>query len=48
MFLNTDCPICGSENAYFNGVEYECPDCGKTWPCSVIPEDDSEEDDNDF
>jgi hypothetical protein len=27
----TDCPICGNENAYYNGLNYECPDCGYEW-----------------
>ena len=25
------CPNCFNENAYFNGVCYECPDCGNQW-----------------
>jgi len=25
------CPKCLEENAYFNGVCYECPDCDHTW-----------------
>ncbi|MDR1679312.1 MAG: alkylphosphonate utilization protein [Prevotellaceae bacterium] len=24
----TVCPICGSENIYFDGTMYICPDCG--------------------
>lgn len=35
---------CGSENAYFNGTCYECPDCGRTWGCI---EDDTEDDNYD-
>lgn len=31
MGLNVDCLKCESENAYHNGVEYECPDCDHTW-----------------
>ena len=27
----TICPKCGNEGAYFNGLEYECPECGYTW-----------------
>ncbi len=26
-----ECPECYSENAYHNGVQYECPDCGHEW-----------------
>lgn len=29
--MNTDCPKCGSENAFFNGVCWECPDCDYEW-----------------
>lgn len=29
--MNTDCPNCGSEDAYHNGVCYECPACDHTW-----------------
>ena len=29
--LNTTCQNCGSENAYHNGVNYECPDCDHEW-----------------
>ncbi|AWH75528.1 hypothetical protein DCS32_15560 [Dokdonia sp. Dokd-P16] len=29
--LNTTCPKCGSEDAYHNGVEYECPKCDHEW-----------------
>lgn len=25
------CPYCDNENAYFNGVNYECPDCDSEW-----------------
>ena len=31
-------------NAYFDGVNYVCPDCGREWPCDEIADDD---DDND-
>jgi len=39
-YLNTDCPYCGSEGAYHNGVEYECPECGATWDDEVELDDD--------
>ena len=32
MFADTTiCPRCSDENALFNGVTFECPDCGHTW-----------------
>lgn len=31
--MNTDCPNCGSESAFHNGVCHECPDCGHEWDC---------------
>jgi len=31
MDLNVDCPKCGSESAYHNGVCYECPNCDHEW-----------------
>lgn len=30
-FFNSDCPKCGSEDAYFNGISWECPNCNYTW-----------------
>lgn len=30
-FLNFECPACFNENAYFNGLVNECPDCDSTW-----------------
>jgi uncharacterized Zn ribbon protein len=40
--LNIQCqnPDCGSENAYHNGIEFECPDCDYTW--GGIEEDDTD------
>ncbi|QZE15188.1 hypothetical protein K4L44_04970 [Halosquirtibacter laminarini] len=29
--LNTDCPKCQSEDAFYNGACYECPSCGYEW-----------------
>lgn len=29
--MEIKCPKCGCEDAYHNGVCYECPDCGYTW-----------------
>ena len=31
FIMNTECPECGSEDAFHNGVTYECPDCGYEW-----------------
>ena len=31
MNLNVDCPNCGSESAFHNGVNYECPECDHEW-----------------
>lgn len=30
--------FCLNENAYFDGVNYVCPDCGREWPCDEIAE----------
>ena len=30
-FLNTECPECGSEDAYHDACEYVCPNCDHTW-----------------
>ncbi|MDE6556223.1 MAG: hypothetical protein K2K55_04585 [Duncaniella sp.] len=51
--MNTECPNCGMENAYFDGVEYVCPDCGHTWGCDEVDDEYSryqpeEDDDDDF
>ena len=29
--MNTECPKCGSEDAYFDGVRYFCPCCDYEW-----------------
>jgi protein PhnA len=39
MSLNTDCPKCGSESAYHNGICYVCPDCGFEWDDGIEFED---------
>ena len=39
--MNVTCPFCGSEDAYYNGVKYECPECDRTW-------DDEDEDEDEF
>lgn len=33
-----ECIFCLNENAYFDGVNYVCPDCGREWPCDEIAE----------
>lgn len=33
---------CLNENAYFDGVNYVCPDCGREWPCDEIADDDDD------
>lgn len=44
--MTTECPFCGMDNAYCDGVEYVCPDCDATWPCDEIPDDHDWEDDD--
>jgi protein PhnA len=29
--MTTECPNCGMENAYHDGVNYVCPDCDYEW-----------------
>lgn len=45
-----ECPNCGMDNAYCDGVKYVCPDCGFEWDCKEIPNDDDweEEDEDDY
>jgi len=35
------CPNCPSEDCYFNGISYECPNCDHTW--GQVEVDDEEE-----
>lgn len=42
--MTTECPFCHMDNAYCDGVEYVCPDCGKTWDCDEIPDENLWED----
>ena len=49
MNLNCTCPYCDNENAYHNGVNYECPDCEAEWDNNgnlLNGEDDDYDDDN--
>lgn len=31
MSFTTECPECHNEDAYHNGVCYECPECDYEW-----------------
>ena len=44
--MNTECPYCGSESAYHNGLCYVCPDCDAEWDDDdefITPDDDDDE-----
>ena len=41
-FLNVTCPSCGMEDAYHNGVEYECPNCDYLWGEDLEENDEDE------
>lgn len=43
--MNTECPNCQSENAYFDGVKFVCPDCDYEWDDDLTIQ---ESDDNDI
>jgi predicted RNA-binding Zn-ribbon protein involved in translation (DUF1610 family) len=30
-FLNSECPMCGDEGAYFDFNHWECPNCDHSW-----------------
>ena len=36
-----ECPYCGSEDAYHDGVSYVCPDCDGRWQGDDDGDDDS-------
>ena len=40
--MEVECIFCLNENAYFDGVNYVCPDCGREWPCDEIADDDDD------
>ena len=37
-----ECPNCGNDNAYFDGVECVCPDCDYTWSDPDLKTDEEE------
>jgi uncharacterized Zn ribbon protein len=42
-----ECPMCGSESAYFNSLCYECPSCDYIWDCIDEDKDDNDLDEDD-
>jgi uncharacterized Zn ribbon protein len=48
--MEIHCPACGCEDAYHNGVCYECPECNHEWVDEWVDEweDEPEEWDDDF
>ena len=38
--MNTECPYCGLEGAYHDGVQFVCPDCGATWDDDNVDDED--------
>lgn len=42
-----ECPSCSRDNAYHNGLEYVCPDCGHEWDDGLGLYDDDEDYDDD-
>ncbi len=40
--MNTECPKCGSEDAYFDGVHYQCPVCDYEWEADNCEFEDEE------
>ena len=41
----TNCPKCNSENVYFDGSLWNCPDCGESWSGFELSTSDSTESD---
>lgn len=39
-----ECIACGMDSAYFNGLQYECPDCDHVWNAAGFDPDDLEDD----
>jgi len=40
--IEINCPNCGSDNAFHNGVCYECPECDHEWSDESESDDESE------
>lgn len=43
--MTSECVACTQENAYFNGLQMECPDCDHVWDAVGFNPDDMESDD---
>jgi uncharacterized Zn ribbon protein len=41
--MEISCPNCGSDQAYHDGVQYQCPDCDYEWSDGLDLFDDDEE-----
>lgn len=41
--LNTECPNCGCEDAYFNGTTFDCPNCDYEWESDNFELEDDDE-----
>lgn len=42
--MEVNCPSCSYDNAYFDGVNYVCPDCDYTWGDKHISQIDTADD----
>lgn len=40
--MTSECISCTMENAFFNGLQYECPDCDHVWDAPGFNPDDVE------
>lgn len=40
--MTSECISCGMDNAFFNGLQYECPDCDHVWDALGFNPDDVE------
>lgn len=40
--MTTECPNCGKDNAYHNGICYVCPDCNTEWDDELGINDDED------